>query len=222
MIELNEQRISLLEVSAKQNYLLSLLTSVTKLRPFEKMVESITTGLNPRKNFKLGMGRNYYVTIKNMDGSNVILDERCDKVDDAALSKISARSRLAKGDVLFSGIGTIGRTFICYDAPSNWNVSESVFVMKPKAGIPSEFLYETVSSKEFNDFAYNTASGAAQKGIRMADLKAHIVPLLGEESLEKFNKTVSPLLKEAHKLRSENHLLAIQKSHLLTKYFGSN
>lgn len=136
MIELNEQRISLLEVSAKQNYLLLLLTSVTKLRPFEEMVESITTGLNPRKNFRLGMGSNYYVTIKNMDGSNVILDERCDKIDDAALSKISARSHLAKGDVLFSGIGTIGRTFICYDFPSNWNVSESVFVMKPKAGIP--------------------------------------------------------------------------------------
>ena len=51
----------------------------------------IATGLNPRKNFVLGKGNNYYVTIKNMGDNNIYLDDKCDKVDDEALQKINRR-----------------------------------------------------------------------------------------------------------------------------------
>ena len=60
------------------------------------------TGLNPRKNFVLGQGNNYYVTIKNMPNNQVILDDKCDKVDDEALIKINKRSDLKVGYLLFS------------------------------------------------------------------------------------------------------------------------
>ena len=76
------------------------------------LVKSIKTGLNPRSNFVLGEGENYYVTTKNLDGLNVVLDDRCDNVTDNALRKINARSDLRTHDILFSGIGTIGRTAI--------------------------------------------------------------------------------------------------------------
>ena len=39
------------------------------------LVQSIKTGLNPRSNFVLGEGENYYVTTKNLDGLNVVLDD---------------------------------------------------------------------------------------------------------------------------------------------------
>lgn len=58
----------------------------------DDVLQKITTGLNPRKNFVLGNGENYYVTIKNMGDNNIFLDDKCDRVDDEALDKINKRS----------------------------------------------------------------------------------------------------------------------------------
>ena len=99
----------------------------------------VTTGLNPRKNFVLGHGENYYVTIKNMGKNTFFLDEKCDKVDDEAIAKINKRSDLKKGDILFSGIGTIGRVALIDIPTSNWNVSESVFTLRANENISKEF-----------------------------------------------------------------------------------
>lgn len=48
-------------------------------------LNKIATGLNPRKNFVLGEGENFYVTIKNMADNTVYLDDKCDKVNDDAI-----------------------------------------------------------------------------------------------------------------------------------------
>ena len=63
-----------------------------------EMTSKFGTGLNPRNNFKLGEGKNFYVTIKNMGNNRVYLDERCDKVTDEAIAKINKRSKLQVGD----------------------------------------------------------------------------------------------------------------------------
>lgn len=190
--------------------------------PFEKILSRCTTGLNPRKNFALGHGDCFYVTIKNMNGTNVVLDDKCDKIDYDAITKISARSHLSKGDVLFSGIGTIGRSYLCYETPTNWNISESVFCFSPNELVSSEYLYELVTSNDFISFANSNASGAAQKGIRMSDLKTHLVPLLNKSDLEKFNSKVKPILKKANICRQENDKLSRNKRNLLEKYFASD
>jgi len=129
------------------------------------------TGLNPRKNFILGQGENYYVTIKNMANNNVILDSRCDRVTNEAILKINKRSDLKKGDLLFSGIGTIGRVYLIDRTPENWNISESVFTIRPNSLYTSELLYLLLLSEKMQDYAQSSASGSVQKGIRMADLK---------------------------------------------------
>ena len=189
--------------------------------PFGNVLSRCSTGLNPRKNFTLGHGNCFYVTIKNMSGTNVLLDSKCDKIDFDAIAKISARSHLSKGDVLFSGIGTIGRSYLCYETPTNWNISESVFCFSPNELVSSEYLYELVTSNDFISFANSNASGAAQKGIRMSDLKTHLVPLLNKSDLEKFNSKVKPILKKANICRQENDKLSRNKRNLLEKYFAS-
>ena len=105
----------------------------------------VTTGLNPRKNFVLGKGSNYYVTIKNMADNTLFLDDRCDRVDNEALEKINKRSDLKIGDILFSGIGTIGRVALVDIPTNNWNVSESVFTLRGNDIVTKEFLYYQIS-----------------------------------------------------------------------------
>ena len=81
------------------------------------------------------------ITIKNMKDNNIYLDDKCDRIDDEALIKINKRSDLQKGDILFSGIGTMGRVYLIGIPTDNWNVSESVFTMRANDNISKEMLY---------------------------------------------------------------------------------
>ena len=123
-----------------------------KVVTLDDLTSKFGTGLNPRKNFVLGHGNNYYVTIKNMGNNRIYLNDRCDKVDDEALAKINKRSKLQKGDLLFSGIGTIGRVAMIVDDPINWNTSESVFNMHPIDTVSSEFIYLLLLSDKFQQY----------------------------------------------------------------------
>ena len=140
--------------------------------PLESVLQKLTTGLNPRKNFVLGQGNNYYVTIKNMGDNTIFLDDKCDRIDDEAVKKINARSDLREGDILFSGIGTIGRVYLVCIPPINWNVSESVFTLRANSRTTKEYLYLVLLSNEMQSYCDKHAHGVAQRGIRMADLKA--------------------------------------------------
>ena len=166
-----------------------------ELTILDRITDKFATGLNPRKNFVLGHGSNFYVTIKNMSNNRIYLDNKCDRVDDAALVKINARSDLRSGDLLFSGIGTIGRTYLIDRPANNWNISESVFTIRPSSVVSSEFLYLLLLSKEMQDYAVSNSSGSVQKGIRMADLKKYPVICPAKDYMEKLTSMWRPIIK---------------------------
>ena len=183
----------------------------------DEMTSKFGTGLNPRKNFKLGEGNNYYVTIKNMGNNRVYLDERCDKVTDEAIEKINKRSKLQAGDLLFSGIGTIGRVALITETPTNWNTSESVFNMHPADNISSEFLYVLLLSDVFQQYVKLHAQGGVQQGIRMASLKEYKMAIPDDNILQEFDKKVIPLVSLVKKTDDETDRLATLRDTLLPK-----
>lgn len=183
----------------------------------DTILSKITTGLNPRKNFVLGQGENYYVTIKNMGNNNVYLDEKCDKVDDDALLKINKRSDLRTGDILFSGIGTIGRVYLINIPTHNWNVSESVFTMRVNDKASKEFLYLLLLSDRLQNYCQQHAQGVAQPGIRMAELKSFRFLLPSKDIITKFTEKVSGLLYSIDIIRKQNQLLIRQRDLLLPR-----
>ena len=177
----------------------------------------VTTGLNPRKNFVLGKGSNYYVTIKNMADNTLFLDDRCDRVDNEALEKINKRSDLKIGDILFSGIGTIGRVALVDIPTNNWNVSESVFTLRVNDIVTKEFLYLILLSPDMQNYCQSNAHGAAQKGIRMADLKAYSFNLPPLGVIQKFTNLVTPTIKAVSNIRNQIRLLTEARDRLLPK-----
>ena len=177
----------------------------------------VTTGLNPRKNFVLGKGSNYYVTIKNMADNTLFLDDRCDRVDNEALEKINKRSDLKIGDILFSGIGTIGRVALVDIPTNNWNVSESVFTLRSNDIVTKEFLYLMLLSPDMQNYCQSNAHGAAQKGIRMADLKAYSFNLPPFGVIQKFTNLVTPTIKKVSSIRNQIRLLTEARDRLLPK-----
>ena len=173
----------------------------------DSILSKIATGLNPRKNFVLGNGDNYYVTIKNMGDNNIYLDDRCDKVDDEAIIKINKRSDVRQGDLLFSGIGTIGRTYLINIPTNNWNISESVFTMRPKKIVSSEYLYMLLLSDDLQNYCQAKANGSAQKGIRMAVLRKYTFLLAPIAIIENFTKKARRILNLISLIREKNQNL---------------
>lgn len=181
------------------------------------VTSKFATGLNPRKNFVLGHGNNYYVTIKNMSNNQVILNDKCDKIDDEALIKINKRSDLQSGDLLFSGIGTIGRTYLIKKKPTNWNISESVFTIRPNKRVSSEFLYLLLLDDDMQNYALTKASGSVQKGIRMTDLKLYKLNVPSNEWMMDFTNKVSPLIDKIYLNFAENNSLKLLRDTLLPR-----
>ena len=188
-----------------------------EMKTIDDVTCKVTTGLNPRKNFVLGKGSNYYVTIKNMADNSIFLDDRCDRVDNEALEKINKRSDLKIGDILFSGIGTIGRVALIDIPTNNWNVSESVFTMRANEIITKEYLYFVLLSSDMQNYCQSNAHGAAQKGIRMADLKAYCFDLPPYGIVQKFTSLVTPTIKKVSSIRNQIRLLTEARDRLLPK-----
>lgn len=183
----------------------------------DDVLNKIATGLNPRKNFVLGEGENFYVTIKNMADNTVYLDDKCDKVNDDAIIKINKRSDLKVGDLLFSGIGTIGRVCLIDIPTNNWNISESVFTMRANKKISSEFLYMLLLSQDIQNYCQSKANGSAQKGIRMGDLRKYTFLLPTKNVINDFTNQISPILRNVSLLRNENKNLIQQRDMLLPR-----
>lgn len=196
---------------------LGLIPEGWSMNSLKDITSKFCTGLNPRKNFKLGEGSNYYVTIKNMHDNQIILDEKCDKVTDDAIEIINKRSDLQKNDMLFSGIGTIGRVHLISEAPYNWNISESIFTLRSNNLVTTELLYLILLSKNLQDYAQQLSSGSVQKGIRKRDLEKYQVALPGLEKIESFSSIIRPFIKKTQFLTKEKHTLTEVRDNLLPK-----
>jgi type I restriction enzyme, S subunit len=182
----------------------------------EDVISRSGTGLNPRKNFKLGEGENYYITIKSIKNGKIIFDEKCDRVSDKSLNIIDNRSDLQVGDVLFTSIQPVGVTYLIQEKPTNWNINESVFTIRADVKkVTPEFLFMLLSSKEIKLFTKQSSSGSIHKGIRHGVLKTFKLPYGGKTITESFSEVISPILKKIYLLDKENQKLAELRDWLL-------
>lgn len=128
--------------------------------------------MNPRKNFVLGQGENYYITIKDIHDGQVFFYEKTDRIDDEAVALIKKRSRIKNGDVLFVSIGRIGETAVVYNKDDSWDVNESVFVFTLDTNlIDADYFCHLMRSKSVQDRLQRDSSGSTFKSIKMKQLE---------------------------------------------------
>tara|TARA_A100001388_G_scaffold16314_1_gene10834 strand:- start:30 stop:1343 length:1314 start_codon:yes stop_codon:yes gene_type:complete len=172
------------------------------------VISRCATGLNPRNNFNLGEGENYYITIKSIENGRIIFDDRCDFISDESLKIIDERSNLQVGDVLFTSIQPVGVTYLIQEKPTNWNINESVFTIRANPErITSDFLYMMLSSTEIKTFTKQSSTGSVHKGIRHGVLKDFNLPYGGKGITESFTEAVNPILMKSFMLDKENQQL---------------
>ena len=141
-------------------------------KTFAEVVLLARTGLNPRKNFKLGQGNNNYITIKNIKNNTLVIDENTDVVDDEAIKLIHKRSKIKKGDILFASIGRMGDMYIIEDDPVGWDINESVFAFTLDTNIVRQkYFYYIFRVKSTLGYLASNSSGSTFKSIKMNQLK---------------------------------------------------
>ena len=158
------------------------------------VIHSLNTGLNPRKFFQLNTpdAEFYYVTIKEMVNGKIIYNENTDRLNTKALQLCNKRSNLEKGDVLFSGTGTIGKTVVLTETPTTWNIKEGVYTIKPKAELlDSRYLAYVLSSEPIKNIYMANVGGGTVKSLKMADLEKTEIPLPPLPDQQKIVRRVS-------------------------------
>lgn len=186
-----------------------------EVKSLGEVVTHSTTGLNPRDNFSLGNGENFYVTIKNIK-DNEIKFHTCAKITDEALNVINKRSKLDKGDILFTSIEPIGSTYLLHEKPKNWDINESVFSIRSKSDfITPYFLFMLLSSDEIKSFTRQVSTGSVHKGIRHESLKRFTFAYSGIDLIKNFTNLISPMQQNIFFLQKQNHHLTQLRDFLL-------
>lgn len=149
-------------------------------KPLGEVLLSVKTGLNPRHFFTLNTenAKNYYITIRELRGGKIIPSDKTDKMNDEALKLCQKRSNLEVGDILFSGTGTIGEMAIIKEDPTNWNIKEGVYSLKPNLSIvTSGYICHILNSQEIKNKILNKSVGGTVKSIPMKELQQIQIPL---------------------------------------------
>ena len=98
------------------------------------VIQSLTTGLNPRKNFVLNTDTSTcpYITGKDIYDGKVNVSERTDKITESEVKLINKRAKLQDDVILFAstGTGTVGRMAYIKEYSGDWNVSETLYIIK--------------------------------------------------------------------------------------------
>lgn len=134
-------------------------------------IEHINTGLNPRNHFVLNDGTIKYVTVKNITKSGTLDFSGCDTINQNTKAMINNRSKISKGDILFSSIAPLGRCYLIESNPENWEINESVFSIRPNQNVSSEYLYMYFMSDAFIKNAEHSSTGSIFSGIRISTLQ---------------------------------------------------
>ena len=188
-------------------------------KPLYSIVRSISTGLNPRQNFVLNEDKAnyYYVTVKEITTNKVIFSDSTDKITEAAKRIINNRSKLAIGDILFSGIGTIGKVAYVDIPTNNWDCSESVFLIKPNETVKGKYLSYILSSDVAKQQYEKGSAGAIMKGVRKSTLENLLIPLPSLSEQERIVGILDTFTSSIENLKAQISLRRKQYEHYRDK-----
>ena len=79
---------------------------------------------------------------------------------------------------MFSGTGTIGETAVITELPTNWNIKEGVYAIKPNPNyILPKFLRYLLSADHIKKEYMKKAAGGTVKSVPMAEMKRLRIPV---------------------------------------------
>ena len=182
---------------------------------FRDVCENITDGVH---NTVVDDPNGEYLLLscKNIKGGVLTISSSERKINKETFEKLRKRTKLAKGDILLSSVGTVGEMYLLNETPDNYEFQRSVAIIKPNTSLISPaFLYESMLSQK--DTIIHSAHGAVQQCIFISDVGDFTTILPTIDIIEKFTKIVQPMLDTITANQHENRKLSNMRDTLLPK-----
>ena len=220
-IELNNKINENLEQQAQEIY--KNICQNAETRKFEDLISSIETGIRPKGGAELSgipsIGAEKIEGLGKYDYSN----EKYISLE--FFSKMKRGIVLSKDVLLYKDGAYTGKSSMALNGfpHKECAVNEHVFILRTKDNYAQFFLYCTLKNPDIHKSIYNLACGkAAQPGLNQQELLTVNIPIPSKESIELFEKTVSPLMNMIAENALENRNLSILRDSLLPKLISGD
>ena len=161
-------------------------------------------------------GEYLLLSCKNIKGGSLTVGSSERKISLETFEKLRRRTKLAKGDVLISSVGTVGELLLLNTEPANYEFQRSVAMVKPNPAVVSPaYLYESLVSQKAE--LINAAHGAVQQCLFISDIAGFPIGVPTTEDLRKFDETVVPMLDAITANEAESLQLATLRDTLLPR-----
>ena len=156
------------------------------------------------------------LSCKNIKGGSLNIGTSERRISRETFEKLRRRTKLAKGDVLISSVGTVGELLLLNKEPLNYEFQRSVAMVKPNPDIVSSaYLYESLLFKRAE--LINAAHGAVQQCLFISDIAEFPIGIPQQDTLDKFDALVKPMLDIVSANEDENLRLSQLRDALLPK-----
>lgn len=161
-------------------------------------------------------GQYLLLSCKNIKGGSLNIRTSERKIDLETFEKLRRRTKLAKGDVLISSVGTVGELLLLNSEPTNYEFQRSVAIVKPNPAVVSPaYLYESLIYQKAE--LINAAHGAVQQCLFISDIAGFPIGIPTPEDLRIFDNTVVPMFDAISANEEENLRLMELRDALLVK-----
>jgi len=161
-------------------------------------------------------GEYLLLSCKNIKGGSLSIGTSERRINAETFEKLRCRTKLAKGDVLISSVGTVGELLLVNTEPSNYEFQRSVAMVKPNPDIVSPvYLYEALLSQKAE--LINAAHGAVQQCLFISDIAGFPIGIPTQDDLLTFDEVVTPMFDTITANEAESIRLAALRNALLPK-----
>ena len=162
-------------------------------------------------------GSNYYLlSSKNIKAGKIVIGDNERNIDEETFKKLRKRTKMSKGDILLSSVGTIGEVCLLNEEPLCLEFQRSVAIIKPDTRFVNSCLIYEMFKVMKNDFV-NAAHGAAQQCLFIGDLKKMRINLPPKRINDVFEEKVQHIYNAIFTLIKQNGNLSRQRDLLLPR-----
>lgn len=161
-------------------------------------------------------GQYLLLSCKNIKGGSLSIGASERRISSETFDKLRRRTKLAKGDILISSVGTVGELLLLNTEPSNYEFQRSVAIIKPNPEIVSSaYVYESLVAQRAE--LINAAHGAVQQCLFISDISGFPIEIPHPNDLRSFDEVVTPMFDAISANEAENTRLEALRDTLLPK-----
>ena len=161
-------------------------------------------------------GQYLLLSCKNIKGGSLSIGSSERKINSETFEKLRRRTKLEKGDILISSVGTVGELLLLNTEPLNYEFQRSVAIVKPNPEfVSSAYVYESLVAQKAE--LINAAHGAVQQCLFISDIAGFPIGIPNTDTLRSFDETVKPMFDTISANEAENSRLEALRDTLLPK-----